>query len=176
LNRLDHAWSTTGTAWDINYTLDAWGNMTNRGPSSSGFTNNPAPDTFVNSVDTNNRLVSQMGYDAAGNVVADGNHTYVFDGENRVRSAAGVGYQYDAGCPRFALVFSRTWARRLWITLGIPIETCGSVFELPVPNPEHFYLKQLFLYPIPYHGGWPAHSLVLISFHTRNDKGWPILA
>src|SRR6267154_2752937 len=96
LNRLDHAWSTMGTAWDINYTLDAWGNMTKREPSTSGFTNNPAPDYFANSVDSNNRLVSQMGYDAAGNVVADGNHNYVFDAENRVSSAAGVGYVYDS--------------------------------------------------------------------------------
>jgi len=27
-----------------------------------------------------------------------------------------------AGCPRFAVVCSRTWEQRTWISLGIPIE------------------------------------------------------
>jgi len=102
LNRLTHAWSTTlsGTApgaWDINYLLDPWGNMTNRVPSTS-FSNSPAPDNFINTVNTNNQLVSQVNYDTAGNSIFDGNHHYAFDAENRVYMLDNSGsqnYVYD---------------------------------------------------------------------------------
>jgi len=97
LNRLTHAWSTNGSAWDINYTLDAWGNMTTRGPG-GGFTNSPAPDNFSNSIDTNNRLVSQMSYDSAGNVLSDGTNQYRYNGNNQVvtyNNSSSPNYEYD---------------------------------------------------------------------------------
>src|SRR5271157_202464 len=84
----------------INYTLDAWGNMTNRGPSQSGYTNDPVPDNFSNSANTANQLVSQVGYDAAGNMttVFNGitNISPVFDAENRLDHTNTMGYQYSA--------------------------------------------------------------------------------
>jgi RHS repeat-associated protein len=49
--------------------------------------------------DANNRLVgSPFQYDAAGNLINDGSHTYAYDAENRVTSVGGgaASYTYDA--------------------------------------------------------------------------------
>ena len=47
------------------------------------------------SADAGNHLLG-YSYDAGGNMTSDGVNTYVYDGENRVSSVAGVSYTYDA--------------------------------------------------------------------------------
>jgi RHS repeat-associated protein len=90
LNRITQAY-TNGPNWGETYTIDAWGNLTNRGPV-SGKTNyeplNAAPATVAN------RLPG-YSYDAAGNLTQNGSTTYTYDAENRIVSAAGWTYVYD---------------------------------------------------------------------------------
>jgi RHS repeat-associated protein len=89
-NRISQA-STTGPNWGETFTIDPWGNLTNRGPV-SGKTNyellNAAPAS------PQNRLPG-FGYDAAGNMTSNGPAGYSYDAENRLLSTAGVTYTYD---------------------------------------------------------------------------------
>jgi RHS repeat-associated protein len=89
LNRIFQAYSS-GPSWGEDFTIDAWGNLTNRSLH-VGKTNyellNAAPAT-------NNRLTG-YGYDIAGNIINNGTATYTYDAENRVISTAGVTYTYD---------------------------------------------------------------------------------
>lgn len=80
----------TGLSW----TYDAWGNRTDQ-----TVTGGTCP-TFHQTVNTQNRLASSpYQYDAAGNMIADGSHTYTYDAENRLTSVDGgttASYLYDA--------------------------------------------------------------------------------
>jgi RHS repeat-associated protein len=76
--------------WANSYTYDAWGNLTNKTPGS------PAGENMNQPADTNNHL-SGLTYDAAGNVTNDGlGGVFIFDGENRIKTAGNVTYTYDA--------------------------------------------------------------------------------
>jgi RHS repeat-associated protein len=90
LNRVSQAYSS-GTNWGEDFTIDPWGNMTNRALH-SGKTNyeplNVAPAS------THNQFTS-FGYDIAGNMVSNGTATYTYDAENRIISTAGYTYTYD---------------------------------------------------------------------------------
>jgi RHS repeat-associated protein len=97
LNRLSQAATVTTTGsncWAESYTIDAWANLTNRAGVSgySGCTTEP----LSTSANTNNQLAI-LTYDAAGNVVNDGNGNQpTYDAENRIVTDAGVNYYYDA--------------------------------------------------------------------------------
>jgi RHS repeat-associated protein len=88
LNRLLTAGDQTH--WSNSYVYDAWGNLYQKNPGT-------LPGEGLSKVpDTNNHL-SGMTYDAGGNVTNDGlGGTFVFDGENRIKSAGSVTYTYDA--------------------------------------------------------------------------------
>lgn len=91
LNRIQQAY-TSGPNWGETYTIDAWGNLTNRS-AVSGKTNyeplSAAPAT------TANRLTG-YSYDVAGNLTNDGaGHAFTYDAENRLATAGGVTYTYD---------------------------------------------------------------------------------
>jgi RHS repeat-associated protein len=80
----------TGLSW----TIDSWGNRTDQtvtGGSCRG---------FHQAINAQNRLAnSPYQYDAAGNLIADGIHTYTYDAENlliSVDSGATATYLYDA--------------------------------------------------------------------------------
>lgn len=98
LNRISQANTTNTTSsncWGETYTIDPWGNLTNRaGVSGMGacYTEglNVAPASAKNQL--NGPL-----YDAAGNVTNDGNgNTPTYDAENRIATDAGSTYSYDA--------------------------------------------------------------------------------
>ena len=96
LNRLS-TMSDTGTSElckGLSWTYDSWGNRTDQ-TVTSGTCN-----TFHNSVDANNRLVgTPYQYDAAGNMIHDGAHSYTYDAENRITAVDGgstASYYYDA--------------------------------------------------------------------------------
>lgn len=95
MNRITQAY-TNGPNWGETYTIDAWGNLTNRGPV-SGKTNyealSAAPATVAN------RLPG-FSYDAAGNLTQNGSTTYTYDAENRIVGAAGWTYVYDGNGDR----------------------------------------------------------------------------
>jgi RHS repeat-associated protein len=87
LNRIAHAY-TSGPNWGEAFTIDAWGNLTNR----AQYLNktqyeglNAAPAT------TKNQLTGYT-YDAAGNTSLTGSS---YDAENRLATAGGVTYTYD---------------------------------------------------------------------------------
>jgi RHS repeat-associated protein len=81
----------TGLQW----TIDAWGNRTIQ--AATGGT----CDAFNQPVGTNNNQFSNSSYqyDAAGNMLKDGVHTYAYDAENRISAVDGgstASYTYDA--------------------------------------------------------------------------------
>jgi RHS repeat-associated protein len=97
LNRIAQANTintTSANCWGETYTIDAWGNLTNRG-SVAGMSGGCSYEALSASVNTNNQL-SILQYDPAGNVVNDGNgNAPTYDAENRIASDAGVTYFYD---------------------------------------------------------------------------------
>jgi RHS repeat-associated protein len=98
LNRIAQANTintTSANCWGENYSIDAWGNLTNRG-GASGISGSCYYEPLSTSANTKNQL-SILQYDPAGNVVNDGNgNAPTYDAENRIASDAGVTYYYDA--------------------------------------------------------------------------------
>jgi RHS repeat-associated protein len=99
LNRVQKALTTgtTGsTCWGLDYSYDIWANLTTVAldparPSCSWTTLNAG-------ITTSNRVNNTgFSYDTAGNVISDGSFTYTWDGESKMKSAAGVNYTYDGG-------------------------------------------------------------------------------
>jgi RHS repeat-associated protein len=86
--------ATNQTCKGLSWVYDAWGNRTAQNVTSGTCV---APQTPVN---TNNQLsTSGYTYDAAGNLTADGFHTYTYDAENRLTTVDGgstATYSYDA--------------------------------------------------------------------------------
>ncbi len=96
LNRLS-TMADTATAQPckgLSWTYDAWGNRTDQNVTAGSC------GTFHAVVGTNNRLSgAPYQYDAAGNLIADGNHTYTYDAEDRLSQVDGgatASYVYDA--------------------------------------------------------------------------------
>jgi RHS repeat-associated protein len=89
LNRVATGYSS-GPNWGETFTIDAWGNLTNRGPVTGKTTYEP----LSTSATTLNRLTG-FGYDAAGNMTSNGSAAYVYDAENRLITAGGMNYVYD---------------------------------------------------------------------------------
>jgi RHS repeat-associated protein len=102
LNRISQANTTNTTSsnpncWGEVYTIDAWGNLTNRA-AAPGMAGTCSTEGLSATATTQNQL-SGIGvvYDAAGNVANDGNgNTPTYDAENRIVTDAGVTYYYDA--------------------------------------------------------------------------------
>jgi RHS repeat-associated protein len=90
LNRIQAAW-TSGPNWGESFTIDALGNLTNRGPVAGKNNYEPLDAAPAN---TKNQL-NGFGHDAAGNLTQNGSATYTYDEENRISSAGGVTYTYD---------------------------------------------------------------------------------
>ncbi len=90
LNRITQGY-TTGGSWGETFTIDAWGNLTNRGLVAGKSTYEPlnaAPATVKNQL-------TGFGYDAAGNMISNGSSSYTYDAENRLTATAGWTYVYD---------------------------------------------------------------------------------
>jgi RHS repeat-associated protein len=96
LNRLSTAKtsSTSGTkCWDEQFGYDPWANLLTIGRI-SGYT--CSNEELLNVVATPNNRISGYTYDSAGNLINDGlGHTYTFNAENQLLTAAGVTYTYD---------------------------------------------------------------------------------
>src|SRR5207248_4962069 len=87
LNRIATA-STQGPGWGESFTIDPWGNLSNR-----TVTKCEAEPLSV-AVLNNNRL-SGFGYDAAGNMTSNGSATYTYNAEAQLTATDGVTYTYD---------------------------------------------------------------------------------
>jgi YD repeat-containing protein len=93
LNRLQSL-NSTGSGGSFSWTYDNWGNRTAQTlTGGTGY-------SWSSLVDTRNRLLgSPYTYDAAGNLLTDGNHTYTYDAENRIATVDGgttASYVYNA--------------------------------------------------------------------------------
>jgi len=87
LNRLTTAQENSGASWSQTNSYDRYGN---RSISGGGLSFNAA----------DNRLTG-WSYDAAGNLLNDGLHTYTFDAENRIKNVdATSAYTYDGEAQR----------------------------------------------------------------------------
>jgi RHS repeat-associated protein len=86
--------NTSQTCRGLSWNYDVWGNRTAQ--------NVTAGTCWTSSVTVNNKnqlVGSPYQYDAAGNMTADGNHTYTYDAENRLTAVDGgntASYMYDA--------------------------------------------------------------------------------
>ena len=94
VNRLSSMTGTGGNCTGLSCSFDVWGNRTAQTPTRG--TCNQSNLTY----DVHNRITNPgYSYDAAGNLVADGTHTYAYDAENRLTTVDGgstATYVYDA--------------------------------------------------------------------------------
>jgi RHS repeat-associated protein len=109
LNRIQQANTvntTSANCWSEVYTIDAWGNLTNRaGASGMG---SCKTESLSSTASTKNQL-SILTYDAAGDVTNDGNGNQpTYDAEKRIASDAGFTYSYDADGTRMEKSSSST--------------------------------------------------------------------
>jgi RHS repeat-associated protein len=90
LNRLKTAQTLYTTTWGDAYVYDPFGNLLQK-----NVTQGTAENLQV-TVDVNNHIsTSGFTYDAAGNLVWDGNNALNFDAENELNPATGYVYSYD---------------------------------------------------------------------------------
>jgi RHS repeat-associated protein len=89
LNRIQQAY-TNGPNWGETYTIDAWGNLSNRAGVSGKTNYEPLSQTVL----TNNQFACSC-YDAAGNMTSSGSASYTYDAENHLLTAGGYTYTYD---------------------------------------------------------------------------------
>jgi RHS repeat-associated protein len=78
----------------LSWTYDPWANRTSQVPTAGSCFSQP-----VTTFSSKNQLPSPYQYDAAGNLIADGSHTYTFDAENRIIKVDGgatASYAYNA--------------------------------------------------------------------------------
>ncbi len=121
LNRIASAQSqaTSGAnCWGNNYTIDPWGNLTNKTVTKcSAETLSAAPATLQNQL-------PGFQYDLAGNMVVNGSATYTYDAENQIKTAGGVTYLYDGDGKRV----NKSLGRLYWYGTGSDslTETDGS--------------------------------------------------
>jgi len=103
VNRLASAQSGT---WGLQFTYDAWGNMTQTTGIPSSSLTNPMPEPADRGADGANQVTSSLvsyRYATNGDMTADGSGVgYTYNGENQINSAAGVTYTYDGDGERVA--------------------------------------------------------------------------
>src|SRR5882672_9033312 len=87
LNRIQTAYASgpNGSNWGEDFTIDAWGNLTNRALHTGKAIYEPLNAPALAS----NELVG-FGYDAAGNMTSNGTDAYTYDSENRVSKFVGA--------------------------------------------------------------------------------------
>jgi RHS repeat-associated protein len=92
LNRLQSMSAPGDPCSGLSWTIDPWANRTDQSVTSGSC------NTFHQSIDGNNHLMG-YSYDAAGNLLNDGVHSYSYDEENRITKVDGgstANYSYDA--------------------------------------------------------------------------------
>jgi RHS repeat-associated protein len=91
LNRIASG-ESSGPQWGEAYTLDAWGNLTNR----AGIAGKTYYESLSAAPATNFNQLTGYGYDTAGNMTTNGPTSYVYDDENRlIWTTGGYRYVYD---------------------------------------------------------------------------------
>jgi RHS repeat-associated protein len=116
LNRLQTMSAPGDQCSGLSWTVDAWTNRTAQ-TTTGGSCYSPQV-----SVDSNNRLSgAPYQYDAAGNLLNDGNHSYTYDAENRVTQVDGgntATYVYDATGKRIEKIVGGSDSQYLYDIAG----------------------------------------------------------
>jgi hypothetical protein len=86
LNRVTEAWSS-GPNWGERFTVDLWGNLTNRDPV-PGKTYYESLSAALATVQNQLPPSAGFGYDAAGNMIQNGGTGYSYDAESRLKTTA----------------------------------------------------------------------------------------
>src|SRR6185437_14931523 len=103
--------------WGNAYSYDAWGNLMQKSVTKC------SAENAVFTMNGNNQAF-YYPYDAAGNMLNDGNFAYTFDQENRITGADGYTYTYDGDGNRVRKSNSTTSGTLYWyMTPGIVAET-----------------------------------------------------
>ncbi len=93
-------------------------------------------DTTVNS---NNQLVGPpYHYDAAGNLINDGSHSYAYDANDQIKSVDGgstASYVYDAFGHRVSKTAGGVSTDYVYDILGRVVAEIGGAAEAPVGTP-----------------------------------------
>ncbi|HWR13334.1 MAG TPA: hypothetical protein VN577_00790 [Terriglobales bacterium] len=79
LNRIASAY-TTSSLWGESFSIDAWGNLRNRGM----VPGKPNPEPWTFGASNNQNRLSALTYDSAGNTTNDTIRTYGYDAENKL--------------------------------------------------------------------------------------------
>jgi RHS repeat-associated protein len=117
LNRISRA-ITSGPNWGESFTIDAWGNLTNRTQLPGKISYEPfnaAPAGADPTPLSHNQLVG-YAYDAAGNMLTgpSGASTIAYDAENRISTAGIWSYVYDGEGTRAAKASSGVVSKIYW--------------------------------------------------------------
>jgi RHS repeat-associated protein len=105
--------------WGNSYSYDAWGNLLTKIPTKC------SAENLNGTVNFRNQLQGGYTYDAAGNMMHDAttNLDYAYDLENRVATAGGFTYIYDADGNRVKKINGTTGTLYWYTTLGIVAES-----------------------------------------------------
>ena len=104
LNRITAGWHVNATDWGSQYSLDNWGNLSQKAPCNNtmGCPTRTSGEGFSAGMNANNQF-NTYSYDASGNMLNDQlGHTFSYDAETRPYSAGGVTYYYDGAGERAA--------------------------------------------------------------------------
>ena len=131
-NRLYQAHTTDGSGKSLTYGYDQYGNATCTAGSQNVVCNALSFNT------ANNRL-SGYSYDAAGNLLSDGNCSYTYDGEERISTATCLGttttYIYDAEGKRIAKAVGNS------VTEEYVYNPAGQLVSAYGPYPNSTWLR-----------------------------------
>jgi RHS repeat-associated protein len=135
LNRIVAAWHDA-TDWGTQYTIDIWGNLSQKAPC-----NNTAPwycpthtmgdsfsTTFTGTLGKKNQMDTYNYYDANGNLTNDLlGHSFSYDSENRPSTAGGVTYYYDGESERVAKSSGKLYLFGTNSTPVVETDTSGNM-------------------------------------------------
>jgi RHS repeat-associated protein len=88
-----HCWGEAYVYDNATTTLGEFGNLTNINVASSAY--NGCTQESLSVISSAANQITTFSYDAAGNVLNDTHNSYLWDAENRIKTAAGINYTYD---------------------------------------------------------------------------------
>jgi RHS repeat-associated protein len=93
-NRIAEYKTPGSSLWDVKYTIDAWGNLTQKSPQ-SGYGGEMLNTGAASNANQLPGFTYDGGTPTVGNITFDGSNNYTYDSENRIATVSGVTYLYD---------------------------------------------------------------------------------
>ncbi|MGH9396820.1 MAG: RHS repeat-associated core domain-containing protein, partial [Terriglobia bacterium] len=159
LNRLGSAVAAGSLTYNLAYYYDQYGNMT---CTVNGQTNGLCPAYGFNPA--NNRITnSGYTYDAAGDLTADGTHTYQWDAEGRFASE-------DGGATEVR-TYNALGERARIVSQGTPLD----LFSDPAGKPLGLSGSYSLMWPLPGHAGDIYYQGYDAEFFHANGLGSTVM-